>query len=120
MFGAENLGRHAFVLNPFRREHSLLGQPTGCKELDGKSLDEQVFLLDCPALRLQTRVDGREASAETLILRNEKNVRIVCGKRLDVVDRRKRSAERPVFKKSGRDQLVRGTHDIGQGYVLRW
>jgi len=97
VFGSENLGGYAFVVNAPGLAHGFLGQAGGGKELHWESSHQQMFGLDLPALRLQVCVDGGNSGGEPLVLGNEKNVRVVSGERLDVINRRERPAATKPF-----------------------
>src|SRR5882724_8705123 len=118
VFGAEYFCRHAFVINMLSLAHGFLGQSLGGEELDGKSTNEEMFAFDLPTLCLQMRVDGRNARSQSFVGGDEENVRIVGGERFDVINRRERAAERPVFNQLRGNQFVRRTQQVGQGQII--
>ena len=61
VFGAENFRGHAFIINARRFANGFFGQSVGGEKLNGKSAHQQMFTFNLPALRLQMRVDGRDA-----------------------------------------------------------
>ena len=75
--------------------NGFLGQAVRGKKRDGKSPDKQMFAFNLPTLRLKVRVDSGNACRQTLVFRDEKNIRIVSSERLDVVDRRQRTPQAP-------------------------
>ena len=95
MFSAEDFRGHAFEFDAFGLAHGFPGQSAGSKELHRESAHQKMFTLDLPALCLQVRVDGRDAGGQALVSGNKKDVRVVGGERLDVINRRQSAAERP-------------------------
>jgi len=66
VFGAENFRRHAFVINVLGFTHGFLGQSVGGEKLHLESARQKMLALDLLALSLQMRVDGRDASDQTV------------------------------------------------------
>src|ERR1043166_9349471 len=114
VFGPENFGGHAFVINTLGLAHSFLGQTAGGEKLHGESPDQQVLAFHLPTVCLQMRVNGGNACGQAFILRDEKNIRVVSGEWFDVVNCRERAAQRPVFNQSRRHEIVRPAQNIGQ------
>ncbi len=69
----------------------------GGKKLDRKAVPHQMFTLDLPALRLQVRINIRNACGQSFVGRNKENIGIVRGKRLNIIYCRQGAAKRPAF-----------------------
>jgi hypothetical protein len=106
--------RHAREFDTFGLAHGFPGEAAGGEKLHGKSAQQQMFAFDLPALGLQVRVDGRDASGQTFVGGDEKNVCVVGGEWFDVINRRQRAAECLVLNQLRGDQTVHRSQHISQ------
>ena len=97
VFGPKNFGGHALIINALGFPHRFLCQTTGGKKLHRESPDEHLLPFHLPAVCLEVGVDGGNAGTYAFVLREEKNIGVVSGERLEIVNRRQRAAERPFF-----------------------
>src|SRR6266481_9645041 len=96
MLGTEDFCGHTLECDALGFTHGFFGQSAGCKELYQESAYHKMLFLDLPTLRLQVRVDVRNACGQPRVFWDEKNVGVVGSERLDIVNGRECAAERPV------------------------
>ena len=81
--------------------------------MNGEILNQQVLAFDAPALRLQMRIDRRNARAQGFVARDKDDIRIVGREWLGVINRGERAAECIIFDQTGGDELIRSAENIG-------
>src|SRR5215472_7536446 len=85
VFGPEDFGGQAFVINVLGLAHRFLGQTAGGEKPNGESPEQQVLALHLPAASLKVRVNAGNAGGHAFVLWDEKNIRVVSSEWFDVV-----------------------------------
>jgi hypothetical protein len=68
VFGAENLGGHAFVINALGLAHRFLGQIARGEKLHRESTHQRMFPFDLPSVCLEVRVNCGNAGSQAFVL----------------------------------------------------